>query len=526
MTTEAPKIDPRTARNIAEEVQRLLKVYAPAWNEVDASGQAAGMSGALIGIFSRFAEIIIQRLNRAPQKNFLAFLDLLGGALLPPQPARVPLTFSLAAGSPVDGIVPAGTRVAAPPGEGETEPVLYETERQLVVTAAQLDALFVLDPEQDLYADLGALLTAPVADGRPLFEGDPERPIDHIFYLGDLDFFNLAHLSQVQLKLSFDRAVADELEIRWERRDAAGWTEIETLADITDDKLRTFDFGGLPTIDPSRVAGVESRWVRGRLLTPITLSPVEREGRVRAERLPTITACELTGEIGAEVAVERSFTNQFAIDPSTIFAPFGEKPKLGDAWLIGQREAFSQAGAGITLKLHIANEVQTDGKPKLTWEFWDGKSWQALKPTAGTPQAGQVQDNTADLTKSGDAEVKLQLPGPSVARELNGVSSSWLRVRLTGGNYGQEARYEKRVINGSEGFVVVEAPSFKPPLISSMTISYAGTVSADRIVLRAENDFVFESPANGRLKPFRPADEREPTFYLGVTLPPGSRPPR
>ncbi|HKX26166.1 MAG TPA: putative baseplate assembly protein, partial [Blastocatellia bacterium] len=47
-----------------------------------------------------------------------------------------------------------------------------------------------------------------------------------------------------------------------------------------------------------------------------------------------------------------------------------------------------------------------------------------------------------------------------------------------------------------------------------------------RIVLRAENDFVFESPANGRLKPFRPADEREPTFYLGVTLPPGSRPPR
>ena len=120
MTTPAPDIDQRSAGDIARRVQDLIKVYAPAWQEFNpTTDQATGVSAALIGVFARFAEIIIQRLNQAPQKNFLAFLDLLGASLLPPQPARVPLTFSLAAGSAVDGLVPAGTQVAAPPAEGE-----------------------------------------------------------------------------------------------------------------------------------------------------------------------------------------------------------------------------------------------------------------------------------------------------------------------------------------------------------------------------------------------------------------------
>jgi hypothetical protein len=48
-----------------------------------------------------------------PEKNFLAFLNLIGTELLPPQPARAPLTFRLAENSPVDALVPAGTQAAA-----------------------------------------------------------------------------------------------------------------------------------------------------------------------------------------------------------------------------------------------------------------------------------------------------------------------------------------------------------------------------------------------------------------------------
>jgi len=75
---------------------------------------------AAIGVFARFCEIVAQHLNQVLNKNFLAFLDLLGTSRLPPQPARVPLTFTLVAGSsPSDTLVPAGTQCAAPPLEGE-----------------------------------------------------------------------------------------------------------------------------------------------------------------------------------------------------------------------------------------------------------------------------------------------------------------------------------------------------------------------------------------------------------------------
>ena len=75
------------------------------------------------------------------------------------------MTFSLAAGSPGDAVVPAGTQVAAPPGEGEKDAVLFETQQELTVTAAQLDSIFVRDPERDMDADYAALTTSSAPTG-------------------------------------------------------------------------------------------------------------------------------------------------------------------------------------------------------------------------------------------------------------------------------------------------------------------------------------------------------------------------
>src|SRR5262245_35292292 len=198
MTILPPPIDQRTARDIAGEVQNLIKVYAPPWQEVDpATGLATGVSAALIGVFARFAEVINHRLNLAPQKNFLAFLDLLGAALLSPQPARVPLTFSLAAGSTVDAVVPAGTQAAAPPAEGEKDPVIFETERELTVTAAQLTALFVRDPEQDTYADDSEIIASSSASAARIFQGN--RRIEHIFYIGDSRLLGFREIENLRL---------------------------------------------------------------------------------------------------------------------------------------------------------------------------------------------------------------------------------------------------------------------------------------------------------------------------------------
>ena len=91
---EVPKFDERTAADIALEVPALLRQRRLTQDQ--ASGR---FDAALIQVFARFSEIVINRLNKAPEKNFLAFLDLLGVSPLPMEAARVPLTFFLAPGS-------------------------------------------------------------------------------------------------------------------------------------------------------------------------------------------------------------------------------------------------------------------------------------------------------------------------------------------------------------------------------------------------------------------------------------------
>ena len=540
MIDGAPKIDSRGAAEVADRARELLARFAPEWNRTADDP----LTSALIAIFARYAEIVIQRLNQAPQKNFMAFLDLLGASLAPPQPARVPVTFSLSAGSAADSAVPAGTQVAAAPGEGETDPVIYETERELVVTAAQLNALFTLVPERDEYADRSSLVSAPSAGGEPLFEGRTQGQtwIDHIFFLGDREFFSARRLEDVKLKMVFDRVVEDEMEIRWERLDAEGWKEITTLGVAPNTVEQTFDLGELGPIPLARIAKMENRWARGRLLTPITSSTDQQAGKVRAGRLPTITELSLEGKIrGAGAPAERSFANQFPLDTSREFYPFGEKPKLGDAWLIAHPEAFSHAGVRVTIGISVANTVM-NGSPELKWEFWDGKVWRPLNRVAAEPQNGEVWDTTANLTRSGT--VTLQLPGPSVSREINGVDGSWLRARLAAGDYGKEASYRlKTPGNPENGYLLIPA-TFAPPIIGPLQISYDGTKESEQIAKFACNNSILSFPDDGQtldrydqaaklpFKPFRAVSETtmggetRPTFYLGFTAAPGSGFPR
>src|SRR5918911_4565078 len=132
---QAPPVVPRDSRGLAEQTAALAQTYSD-WRPRPDGRPDAGQ--ALIEIFARFAELVVERINRAPEKNYLAFLNLIGTQMLPPRPARVPLTFTLSANSPIDVAVPAGTQASAPPLEGEADEITFSTERNLVVTRSQL----------------------------------------------------------------------------------------------------------------------------------------------------------------------------------------------------------------------------------------------------------------------------------------------------------------------------------------------------------------------------------------------------
>src|SRR6185295_4633803 len=323
MKTAPPPIDTRSAADITAQVKSLIKAYAPAYTGLGDDDNGAlvpdAMGAALIGVFGRFTELIIQRLNRVPDKNFLAYLDLLGASQLPPQPARVPLTFSLAAGTLVPAVVPAGTQAAAAPAQGEKEPVIFETERELVATPAMLTAVFARDPELDIYADLTALVAGAPADGVAIFRGD--RPLDHILYLAFDQLLALQGISSFQIAFTIAGALTDPRQASWEAWDGTQWTSVG-ITDGTSNLRQsgTVDFGAIAAMPVTVVRGVSSRWLRVRLRTLINKTNTVRRAMVRASQLPAVQSISGHAVVNRQnLPLDSAFTNQTAIDTSKDF---------------------------------------------------------------------------------------------------------------------------------------------------------------------------------------------------------------
>src|ERR671924_1756193 len=80
----APKLDDRTYADIVAEAVRLIPRYCPEWTNHNPSDPGI----TLLELYAWMTEMVIYRLNKVPEKNFLTFLDLIGVRLKPPEPAR------------------------------------------------------------------------------------------------------------------------------------------------------------------------------------------------------------------------------------------------------------------------------------------------------------------------------------------------------------------------------------------------------------------------------------------------------
>ncbi|MBW4668225.1 MAG: putative baseplate assembly protein [Cyanomargarita calcarea GSE-NOS-MK-12-04C] len=542
-----PPIDSRTAKDIAKQVQNLLLEYASDWKEFEedtATGDRPlkGMSGALIHIFARYAEIIIQRLNQVPYKNFLAFLDLLGVSQLPPQPARVPLLFTLATGSEIDAIVPAGTQVAALPVEGEDEPVIFETERNLLVTAAQLKAIFVRDPNKDFYSNYSNYSNITTYDSDnteekrlrdlPVFEG--EVKIEHRFDIISNTLLKPSDLQTLTLTFSLkeDLQNPESRSLKWEICDGLQCFPIFGINDQTSGLTRsgTVVFTNLGEIIRNIVSSnnLETRRsLRCQLQTPI----------FQSSKLPFINSVSLQATLGnTGQPIEEAFFNLLPLDLSKPFFPFGEQPKFGDTLYLANQEAFSKSGATVTLHIDLADLASAgiplpitnkDPNATLEWEVWTARGWISVGTSTPTgpveplsPPQVKFRDTTQAFTVPGfDRVVEFILPENFEPTTVNGIENFWLRVRIKSGNYGEDARYQKDE-NTFGGFSFVPA-SFKPPLINSLKVDYALTTPQQPTdAIETYNDFSFQSISSSLgFEPFKPITDVVPTLYLGFRLP-------
>lgn len=228
MSVPPPKIDNRRYDDLVRQTIELAEEYTRNFdpNHPDdcwKRGTKPDAGEALIRIFGRMATLVSDRLNRTPEKNFLAFLDLIGTQIRPPQPARVPLTFQLVTGSPVDAFVPAQTQVAALLPDGEE--VVFETEQDLVVTVAQIQAAFAQEPESDRFRDCTAPVTGIESSAFSVFEGD--RAIEHSLYFACDQVLTLPGSKAVTVHLrSPEAADLSQFPITWSVWDGSTWKTV------------------------------------------------------------------------------------------------------------------------------------------------------------------------------------------------------------------------------------------------------------------------------------------------------------
>jgi hypothetical protein len=133
-----PNLDDRTWQDLVDEMRALIPKYAPQWTDHNPSD--LGIS--LIELFAWLAEGVIYRLNQTPDKNYLAFLNLLGITRDPPTPAYTYLTFTTGVGKVV---VPAGTQAQTPASETEA-PVVFETDEDVTVLPISLQNALIIGP--------------------------------------------------------------------------------------------------------------------------------------------------------------------------------------------------------------------------------------------------------------------------------------------------------------------------------------------------------------------------------------------
>jgi hypothetical protein len=164
---EPPNLDDRTWREIVEQARALIPRYAPEWTDHNPSD--LGMT--LIELFAWLTEGMIYRLNHVPEKNYIAFLNLLGITRDPPAPATTLLTYRLA-GDTAPVLVPQRTQAATAQTE-QTEAILFETDADLRVLPTNLEAVLLLEPDGHTSNDLMTTLakTAPAGTSLELPPG-------------------------------------------------------------------------------------------------------------------------------------------------------------------------------------------------------------------------------------------------------------------------------------------------------------------------------------------------------------------
>ncbi|WP_371603097.1 putative baseplate assembly protein [Streptomyces sp. NBC_01220] len=418
MSLPSPNLDDRRFQQLVDEAKRYVQQRSPEWTDHNVSDPGV----TLIETFAYMVDQLLYRLNRVPDRNYSAFLDLLGVQLFPPTVARADVDFWLSAPQPDTVRLPAGTEVATARGETE-EAVVFSTTEDLAIVPSSLIRL-VTAPASGDQTDR----TAPLGAGKdiPCFQSRPEP--------GDALLFGLPTavprcIVAVRLDSRVEGVGVDPRQppLVWEAWDGARWVLCETGTDSTGGLNRP---GEITVFVPaghtaSVTAGIRAGWLRCRVTAPEPGQPFYSES-------PTIREAEVF-TVGGTTGVEHAET--------VLDVPLG----------------VSEGVAGQTYSVRRV-PLLLDGEPPVV-QVSSADGWQVWTPVehfgASSPDDRHVQIDA----------VTGRFAFPPEVREADGTMRGYgavppkgaqlrvARYRTGGGAAGNVARGAIRVLRSSVPYV-------------------------------------------------------------------------
>jgi predicted phage baseplate assembly protein len=231
-----PVIDDRTFADLVAEARTRIPRYTPEWTDLNESDP--GMT--LVELFAWMTDLLVYRLGKVPQLNYLKFLELIGFELTPAAPAHAEITFPVQDKYSLPTvIIPKATQVSTESPD-ELGPIIFETDRAITAVTATLDAVQVFEPPmfKDVstangdgktgYAPFGNLART----GAALLLGfKSSLPFPELEL--ELAFFSQAAAGAVAPATCGTAAGASSGQIIWEYWNGSDWISMVTVEDDT-----------------------------------------------------------------------------------------------------------------------------------------------------------------------------------------------------------------------------------------------------------------------------------------------------
>ena len=502
MAPKSPLLDSRKFEVLLSQLNNsALKHMPPGWKP-GKPGAGADAGVMLQHTFARLMEIVIERLNRVPEKQMLAFLHSMNVSPLPPVPAWAPLVFELKKDAKPT-LVPRRTAVVAKTSGG-VSPV-FETAEDLVVLPAALTCAYTLEPSRDRFGDYTGRLSGGLFTP---FIGESVMP-DAWYFIVD-KALNIDSPSETKLEFWLDEESSGEVNLNlfldknktvWSYSGDGGECgfspAIQPSGTISSDKpviisVCDADSMGLSPLPADHLGGGCEPPAGGFIKCAVKNS---REAKVLAEKVK-IVAAALSME-GKKYAPKQLFNNTSRLDPEGYVLPFGNRPKAGDAFYINVGDLPEQEGE-IQVTVMLVPDIEQKNRcdtgsschqcqlptfnnnrlcyvgysrkwEQLDWSYSSPDGWEPIKTSGVVSCDSALGDDSDSQAYFNTYSMTFKLEKPFQCK-VAGEKGNWLRVVLPANDCGTDAEYEHDE-KTKTWFLKPDTGKFLYPKVRSMALS-------------------------------------------------------